>query len=88
MGQLAPAVLPNSLETVQQTPSENDNLSIDEFITFFDSCVLSRDKNAVLEQMKSSAELRMHSNQNNREIFDKCFHLYRVDMDLVNVYFN
>lgn len=33
--------------------------------------------------MKSSAFVRKISNQSSREIFDKCFHLYRLDSSLV-----
>lgn len=58
---------------------------IEELIKFFDACVLSRDKSAILDKMQSSAEMRLASNQNNREIFDRCFHLYRLDPDLVSL---
>lgn len=67
----------------QNTTNSIDNRSIEELISFFDSCVLSRDKNEILNRMESSAQLRLASNQNNREIFDKCFHLYRLDAELV-----
>lgn len=77
------AVAPNGSPT-PTVRTENDRDSIDELISFFDACVLSRDKEVVLEKLKSSVNVRMQSNENNREIFDKCFHLYRVDMDLVN----
>lgn len=65
--------------------SEINAQTIDELISFFDSCVLSRDKSSVLEKMESSAEMRLASNQNNREIFDKSFHLYRLDPELVSL---
>lgn len=71
------SVVPNSI-------SENNDQTIDELIAFFDSCVLSRDKSKLLEKMESSAEMRLASNGNNREMFDKCFHLYRLDSDLVS----
>lgn len=64
--------------------NDNHRQTIDELIAYFDSCVLSRDKSIILEKMESSAEIRLASNENNREIFDKCFHLYRLDPDLVN----
>lgn len=70
------SIVPNSV-------NENNDQGIDELIAFFESCVLSRDKSALLEKMESSAELRLASNESNRDIFDKCFHLYRLDSDLV-----
>lgn len=79
-------VTPND-SVAQAVATGNDNHNIDELISFFDSCVLSRDKKTILEKMKSSADIRMQSNQNSRDFFDKCFHLYRIDMDLVNIFF-
>lgn len=79
-------ITPNA-SVAQAVVPGNDNHDIDELISFFDSCVLSRDKKSVLEKMKSSADIRMQSNQNSRDFFDKCFHLYRIDMDLVNIFF-
>lgn len=61
---------------------------MDELISFFESCVISQDKKKILEKMKTSAEIRKLSNQNDRNFFDSCFHLYRVDPELVSITFN
>lgn len=82
----AGSITPND-SVAQAVATGNDNHNIDELISFFDSCVLSRDKKTILEKMKSSTDIRMQSNQNSRDFFDKCFHLYRIDMDLVNIFF-
>lgn len=75
---------------VQNSSSANETneQSIDELIAFFDSCVLSRDRSILLDKMESSADLRLASNQTNREMYDKCFHLYRVNPDLVSLISN
>lgn len=63
--------------------SEDDRGKINEVIKYFESCLLPRDKTNLLNKMKESSEIRQRSNETNREIFDKCFHLYRVHPDLV-----
>lgn len=65
-----------------------DDNAIDELIQFFDSCVLERDRKEVLERMEKSATLRKESYRTSRKILDKCFQLYRVDMELVSFFFS
>lgn len=64
---------------------EEDLKQIEDLIRFFDSCVLPRDNDELLKKMKASTELRKKSNETNRDIFDKCFHLYRLYPELVSV---
>lgn len=66
--------------------SETDERAVEELIVFFDSCVLTEDKPTLLQKMKASVQVRKASNESNREIFDKCFHLYRVDIGLVRCF--
>lgn len=73
--------------TLVATIDETDKQAIDDLISFFDSCVLSRDKNEILGRLQSSAHIRAVSNQNDREFFDKCFQLYRLDPQLVRLLF-
>lgn len=65
-----------------------DEHEIDELIEYFESCVLERDKKNVLERMEKSAMVRKESYRTSRKMFDKCFHLYQVDIDLVSFFFN
>lgn len=59
--------------------------SVEDLIAFLDSCVLVQDKSEILKKMKESVDVRKLSYRTNRELFDKCFHLYRVDPDLVKI---
>lgn len=63
---------------------EDDRKQIVELIRYFDSCVLPRDRKELLDKMEATAEMRKKSNETDREIFDKCFHLYRVNPELVS----
>lgn len=63
--------------------TDNDKDEIEQLIAFFESCVLKEQKTDLLAKLKESANLRKASYNENREFFDKCFHLYRVDSDLV-----
>lgn len=71
------------MSTAMAVPNENE---MEELIEFFDSCVLDRDKKTVLAKMQESAMARKKSYQSSREMFDKCFHLYQLDSDLVRFF--
>lgn len=76
------AVVPNTTEFIAET----DKDKITELISFFESCVLHEQKLEILDKMKASAVIRKASNEGNREFYEKCFHLYRVDPDLVKLF--
>lgn len=64
----------------------DDQKQIDELVKFFESCVLPDQKTELLKRLEGSSEIRLKSNEANRELFDKSFHLYRVDSDLVSIF--
>lgn len=64
----------------------DDQKQIDELVKFFESCLLPDHKTELLKRMEASSELRLKSNGANRELFDKSFHLYRVDPGLVSIF--
>lgn len=70
---------------IENEIGEADEKEIEDLITFFQNCVLPRDEEEVLNKMRASAKVRKISNQNNRDIFDKSFHLYRVNSELVSL---
>lgn len=72
--------------TPPRTITETDKDEIQELIAFFESCVLEDQMPEILDKMKASAVVRKASNDENREFFDKCFHLYRVDPALVKLF--
>lgn len=74
---------PNNTVTTNQAVSESE---IEELVQFFESCVLPRDKRELSDKLQTSAAMRKVSNETNRNIFDKSFHLYRVDSDLVGYF--
>lgn len=67
--------------------TETDKDEIQQLIAFFESCVLNEQKSEILDKMKASAAIRKASNEGNRVFFDKCFHLYRVDPELVKLFY-
>lgn len=66
---------------MKKSPKENSK----EVVSDGDLCVLPQDKlEKKPKKLKASAAVRKISNETNRNIFDKSFHLYRVDPELVN----
>lgn len=63
----------------------DDQKQIDELVKFFESCVLPDQKTELLNRMEASSDIRLKSNESNRDLFEKSFHLYRVDPDLVRM---
>lgn len=73
----------NVPEMASNIITEDDEDEIQQLIAFFGSCVIADQKSELIDRLKASAGIRKASNDGNREFFEKCFHLYRVDPDLI-----
>lgn len=77
----------NKPKTKPPTKTLKNNVNdgdIVELTAFFESCVLPRDKQLLSDKLKSSVAVRKASIETTRDVFDKSYHLYQIDSDLVS----